>query len=223
MRGRNFLLLIAAFVSVLVACQKEVSDEGGNNPGSGALPIDSLPNQGDTSHGSNTVVGSWKLVSVQGTGAQTAEFSQAGIGIKAVTVTNFTSGNNGGTVTFDSTTMTANGITLDINTTASTYLYQNNVLLDSLTNPLNQSVPPQDATSGYTKIGADSLNFVDGSFLNALTGGLLPATPTGCKVSFSGNIMKMIIAYDAVTTEDYQGIPATITIHMVLVATLQKN
>lgn len=222
MRGRNFLLLIAAFVSVLVACQKEVSDEGGN-PAGGTLPTDSLPNQGDTAHGSNTVIGSWKLVSVQGTGAQTATFSQAGIGIKAVTATNFISENNGGTVTFDSTTMTANGITLNINTTANTYLYQNNVLLDSLTNPLNQSVPPQDATSGYTKIGADSLNFVDGAFLNALTGGLFPAPPTGCKVSFSGNIMKMTIAYDAVTTQDYQGIPATITIHMVMVVTLQKN
>jgi hypothetical protein len=224
MRKRNLLLLIAAFVFVLAACQKETSNEALNNPAGGSLPPDSIPNQGDTSHGSTgSEAGTWKFVSVSGLLSQTTEFSQAGIAIKAVTTSNFTSQDNGGTITFDSSTMTANGITLAINTTTNTYFYQNNVLLDSLKNPLNQSVPPQNATSGYKKIGADSLNFVDGAFLDALTGGLMPATPTGCKISFSGNIMKMTIAYDTVTTEDYQGIPAKITLHTVLVATLQKS
>jgi hypothetical protein len=223
MRSRNLLLFITALVFVFAACQKEVSDEDGTLP-AGPPPTDSIPNQGDTSHGNtSSETGTWKFVSVQGILSQTAAFSQAGIAIKAVTASNFISQDNGGTLTFDGSTMTASGITLSINTTTNTYLYQNNLLLDSLKAPLNQSVPPQDASSGYTKVGADSLNFVDGSLLDALTGGLMPATPTGCKVSFSGDIMKMTIAYDTVTTEDYQGVPATITLHTVLVATLQKS
>jgi hypothetical protein len=224
MRKRNFLLLIVAFVCVLAACQKELSNEGGNLPTGGPLPTDSLPHAGDTSHNSaNAVIGTWKFVNVQGTGSTTTEFSQSGLAIKAITSSSFTSENNGGTITFDSTTMTATGITLAINTTATTGFYTNNVFTDSLQTPLNQSVPPQDATSGYQKAGADSLYFQDGGLLDALTGGLLPSTPSGCKVSFAGNTMKMTIAVDTVTTQTYQGIPARITIHMVLVVTLQKN
>ncbi|HEX6426247.1 MAG TPA: hypothetical protein VF008_01125, partial [Niastella sp.] len=89
--------------------------------------------------------------------------------------------------------------------------------------PFNQTVPAQNATSGYKKIGTESLYFQDGGFLNVLTGGLLPAAPSGCKITFAGNIMKLTIVYDTVTTQDYQGIPAKLTIHSVLVATLQKR
>jgi len=223
MKKRNFLLLIAAFVFVLKACQKEKSQESGIDPG-GTPPTDTLPVPGDTTGGNtNTEVGTWKFISVQGTGGQTAEFTQAGNAIKAVSASNFTSQNNAGTVTFDSSTMTASGITLSVNTTATTYFYQGGALVDSLNSPLNQTVPPQNASSDYTKIGTDSLYFQNGGFLDVLTGGLLPSAPSGCKVLFAGNTLKMTIVYDTVTTQDYQGVPANITLHSVFVVTLQKN
>jgi hypothetical protein len=95
-------------------------------------------------------------------------------------------------------------------------------LIDSLQTPFNQTVPPQTASSAYKKIGTDSLYFQNGGFLDVLTGGLLPAAPSGCKLTFEGDIMKMTIVYDTVTTQNYQGIPAKVTMHAVLVATLQK-
>lgn len=222
MKTRNFLLLlVVAWVFVMVACSKEKSNETGTPPG-GTNPTDTLP--GDTTQGNvTTEVGTWKFIFVQGTGNQTAEFSQQGVALKAVSTSNFTSQNNGGTVTFDNSTMTATGITLSVHTTAPTYIYQGSTIVDSLQVPLDQTVSPQSATSAYTKIGTDSLNFANGGFLDLLTGGLLPNPPTGCKVSFNGNTMKMTIVYDATTTQDYQGVPANVTIHMVLVVTLQKT
>ena len=216
MKKYYYLLFIAAVVLALASCQKELSGDGITNSG-GPTPADTIPNT------TNTEVGSWKFISVSGTIAQTAEFSQAGSSIKGVTNSSFTSQNNAGTVTFDSTTMTASGVTLSVNTSAKTYLYMNGTLFDSLQTPLNQTVPPQNASSGYKKTGADSLYFQNGGFLNVLTGGLLPSAPSGCKITFVANIMKMTIVYDTVTTQDYQGIPAKVTMHAVLVATLQKN
>ncbi|OQP47516.1 hypothetical protein A4H97_08500 [Niastella yeongjuensis] len=225
MKTRNFLLLlVAALVLVFVACSKEKSNETGVPPG-GTTPIDTVPGPIDTTQVSTpgTVVGTWQFISVQSTGSQTAEFSQAGIPLKAVNTSNFTSQNNDGTVTFDSATMTATDISFSVNTNAATYVYQGNTIVDSIKTPINQNFPTQSASSDYKKVGADSLNFVNANFLDVLTGGLLPNPPTGCKVSFNGNMMKMTIVYDAVTTQDYQGVPAKVTIHMVMVVNLQKQ
>lgn len=219
MKTRNFLLLlVAAWVFVFVACSKEKSNETGVTPGGN--PTDTLPNSGDTT---KTEVGTWKFISVQGTGNQSADFTQMGVALKAISNSNFTSQNNGGTVTFDSSKMTATGITLSVHTSPAAYVYQGSTLIDSFPLPIDQTVSPQSATSNYTKIGTDSLNFANGGFLDLLTGGLLPNPPTGCKVAFGGNTMKMTIVYDAVTTQDYQGVPAKVTIHQVLVVTLQKS
>jgi hypothetical protein len=219
MKTRNFLLLlVGVFVWGFVACSKEKSDEHGMPPG-GTLPTDTIPTPGNVT----TEVGTWKFISVQATGSQNAEFSQAGIPLKAVTSTSFTTQNNSGAVTFDNSKMTAAGITFSVHANPTTYVYAGSLLLDSLPTPLDQMIPPQTATSDYKKIGTDSLNFTNGGFLDVLTGGLLPNAPTGCKVSFNGNIMKMTIVYDTVTNQDFQGIPAKVTIHMVLVVTLQKQ
>ena len=218
MKTRNFLLLlVAAWVFVLVACSKEKSNETGVTPG-GTIPTDTTT-QGNT----NTEVGSWKFISVQGTGNESGEFTQMGVALKLVSNSNFISQNNGGTVTFDNSQMTATGITLSVHTSPMGYLYQGSLLLDSFPLPIDQTVSPQSATSSYTKIGTDSLNFANGGFLDLLTGGLLPNPPTGCKVAFTGNTMKMTIVYDGVITQNYQGVPAKVTIHQVLVVTLQKQ
>jgi hypothetical protein len=217
MRKYFYSLFIAVIVLGLASCQKEINGEDITPPGGGPVPGDTIPNS------TNTEVGVWNFVSVSGTVSQTAELSQAGSSIKGVTATSFTSQNNAGTVTFDNVTMTASGVTFNVNTSAKTYIYMNGALYDSVQTPFNQTVPAQNATSGYKKIGTDSLNFQDGGFLNVLTGGLLPSAPSGCKITFAGNVMKMTIVYDTVTTQDYQGIPAKLTIHSVLVATLQKR
>jgi hypothetical protein len=217
MRKFYHLLLFVAFIMAVSSCKKEVSDENGiTQPVGGPLPVDSVPP-------GTTEVGNWKFISLTGTLQNTAEFSQLGAAGKAVNSGTFTSQNNGGTVAFDNSTMTANGITMAVNATTQTNIYLNGILVNSTQTPFNESLPPQNATSAYTKVGADSLHFADGGFLNALTGGLLPNTPTGCKLTFEGNLMKMTVIIDTVTTQSFQGVPAKVNVHTELVATLQKN
>jgi hypothetical protein len=218
MRKPYHLLLFVVFVFVFASCNKEVSNEDAVAPPpvGGPLPTDTTP-------AGNTEVGNWKFVNLSGTMVNTAEFSQAGVAGKAVNAGAFTSQNNGGSVTFDNSKMTANQITMSVNSTTKTYIYLSGMLLDSINTPLNETIPPQSATSNYKKVGADSLYFADGGFLNVLTGGLLPNTPTGCKLKFEGNLMKMTVIVDTVTTQDFQGVPAKVHVHAELVATLQKN
>lgn len=206
-----FIIVTGLFIT---SCQKEVSSEGATPAAGGPLPVDS---------GTNTETGNWKFISLSGTLGTIAESLQFGGAAKMVSSTAFTSQNNGGTITFDNSKMTASGITMSVNTSANTYVYVNGFLVDSVQTPLNQTLPSQNASSDYTKIGSDSLHFQDGGFLNALTGGLLPATPTGCKLKFEGNLMKMLMIFDTVTTQDIQGVPAKVTVHAELVATLRKE
>jgi hypothetical protein len=220
MRTWRLLLIITAITFYTISCQKDKSDEDGVTPPPGAV---GAPLPTDTTPAGNTEVGNWKFISLSGRLGQTAEFSQLGGAAKVVSSGTFTSQNNGGTVTFDNSKMTANQITMSVNTTAKTYIYLSGILIDSMNTPLNETLPPQSATSNYKKVGADSLYFADGGFLNVLTGGLLPATPSGCKLKFEGNLMKMTVVVDTVTTQDFQGVPAKVAIHAELVATLQKN
>lgn len=209
-----FIIVTGIFIT---SCQKEASSEGATPPTGGPLPADSIGS------GTNTETGNWKFISLSGTLGTIAESSQFAGAAKMVSSTAFTSQNNGGIVTFDNSKMTAGSITMSINASANTYIYVNGFLVDSMQTPLNQTLPPQNASSDYTKIGADSLHFQDGGFLNALTGGLLPAAPTGCKLKFEGNLMKMLMVFDTVTTQDIQGVPAKVTVHAELLTTLQKD
>ena len=216
MRKCYSLLLVIAIIITAASCQKEVQGDAITPPAGGPLPNDTIPTDG-------TEVGTWKFVSLTGKIDQIAEFSQSGASVKAVNTSTFTSTDNDGTVTFNNSIMTASAITMAINTTVNTSIYMNGVLFNSSQTPLNQTLPPQNASSDYTKIGTDSLHFKDGGFLNAITGGLLPDSPTGCKLKFEGsNVMKMTTVYDTVTTQDFQGIPAKITLRAERVATLRK-
>src|SRR4051812_16785887 len=116
MKTRNFLLLlVGVFIWMFVACSKEKSDEHGVLPG-GTLPADTVTTPGNVT----TEVGTWNFISVQATGSQNAEFSQAGIPLKAVTSTSFTTQNNSGAVTFDNSKMTAAGITFTVHANPTT-------------------------------------------------------------------------------------------------------
>jgi hypothetical protein len=220
MRTWRLLLIITAIVVFITSCKKEKSNEDGITQ---PPPTVGGPLPSDTTPGANTEVGDWTFISLTGKTESTAEFSQSGMAGKAVNKGSFTSQDNGGTVTFDNSTMTANGITMAINATTTTDIFLNGIPVNSMQTPLNETFPPQDATSAYTKVGADSLHFADGGFLNALTGGLLPNAPTGCKLKFEGDLMKMTVIVDTVVSQDFQGFPAKVRVHAELLATLQKN
>src|ERR1044072_1034359 len=128
MRKFYYFLLFVALMMAVTSCQKETSNEDGvtqpQPPAGGPVPSDTTPT-------GNTEVGNWKFVNLSGTMSNTAEFSQAGVGAKAVNTGSFTSQHNGGTVTFNNSTMTANGITMAVNANTTTNIYLNGLLVDT--------------------------------------------------------------------------------------------
>src|ERR1044072_6919069 len=139
----RLLLIITAIVVYTTSCQKDKSDEDGVTP---PPPVVGAPLPTDSTPAGNTEVGNWKFISLSGKLGQTAEFSQLGGAAKVVSAGTFTSQNNSGTVTFDTSKITASQITMSINPTAKTYIYLNGVLVDSINTPLNEILPAQSAT-----------------------------------------------------------------------------
>jgi hypothetical protein len=119
--------------------------------------------------------------------------------------------------------MATHGIGFSINDNTYTYMYVSGVLLDSVAYPFSTAMQVQDTTAAYQKIGTDSLYFQSGGLISIVSGGTLPATPSGCKLKFSGSTMVMTTTYDGTSTDNSQGFPAQVTTHAVLEATLQKQ
>jgi hypothetical protein len=222
MKKITYCLLLVAFIAVLASCQKEVSNESGNPPGKDSTTT-TTPGDSTTHKDSTTEVGTWKFVSLHTTYTQTTTYTQSGFSVKGVTSADFVTTNNSGTIKFDGSNMISTGISLSINTTANTDVYVNGVKGSSVPLPIDTSFAPQNDTSGYKKIGADSLYLQSGGFFGLGAGGLIPTNAVGCKLKFNGNTMTMTVIYDNSYTDNSQGFPAQVTSHAVLEATLQKQ
>lgn len=211
MRKLTPFLLIGSIVFTLVACQKEVSvDTVGSTPGSG----------GNTS--GKTEVGTWKLLFMRGITSQSIEYSDGIDNIKTVTISDYTTINNGGTVKFDGSTMTGDGITYEVDALAKVYIYTNGTL-DSLELPFAATIPPTNSTATYKKIGSDSIYVQSGVFTSVGTGGTTQASAGGYKLAFDDDKMTMTAKADQSKIDLSTGISQKTTTHVEQILTLQKQ
>jgi hypothetical protein len=185
MRKLTPFLLICSIVLSLVACQKEQSiDTLGSTPGSGG----STGGGGNTS--GKTEVGTWKFLSMRGITSSIVEFNDGVDNIKSVTLSDYTTINNTGTLKFDGSTMTSNGIGYSVDFIAKGYFYTNGTLDDSLEVPFSFTAPPTSATASYKKIGSDSIYVQSGMFTTG-SGGTSQSSAGGYKLKFDGDKMTM--------------------------------
>lgn len=223
---RNFTprLLFGCLLLLLISCSKEKSidtlgvtpgssnngDNGGNN------------NSGGTSTGSE--LGTWTFINLHATTLSSVEIN-TGFGIeKANTVSDYITQNNAGTITFDGSKMTATGLAYDVNATATTYMYTNNVLDDSLSLPFTASIPSSNATATYKKVTADSIYIQSGVF-NGMdpNGGNTQTMPAGYRLKWDGDKMYMSMSYTQTTSQVVSGITQKTTMRISSVTTLQKK
>lgn len=201
-----YTLLCAVSVSLLiVSCQKEVEMSIDSSTGASTTG-------GTSTAGSTDISGTWKFVNIQ---AQTTAINEiiAGNDIsKTVTTSNYTTINNGGTVTFASGTLTATGLTYEMNTIAKVSLYQNGAFVDSFSQAVTAVIPPYNATYGYKMIGADSIYFPAGSF--SMGGSTQATQPGGSKIKIEQNKLYMIQSATQTTrtTDQGQTIASTATV-----------
>ena len=158
---KNLILSLLTAIIVLSSCQKE----------------------NDTNN--TAIQGTYKLKSLT---AKTNSTITGSDGEKVVTVSDYATTNNQGTLVFDQSNFAYTGLTYSINTEATTYLYLDNELLDSLSFPLQFTLPSTNGTTTYKLVGADSIYFPQGS----VTMGGAGATQTlasGGRYNLNGNLL----------------------------------
>lgn len=113
-----------------------------------------------------------------------------GSGEKAVTLSEYTTINNGGTIVIDGSTFKGTDLTYEIKTTATTSYYQGNRFIDSISVPVNAVIPPITSTASYKLIGADSIYFENGSFVSDIGTGQNGGN--GGKYTFTGKTLTIM-------------------------------
>jgi hypothetical protein len=185
---RNSYLCLLVIITVIASCKKD-----------------------DAKTSSSSIEGTY---SFKGLTAKTNSTITGDDGEKVVTVTNYSTTNNMGTVVFDNSKVTNTGLSYSVNSIATGYFYEDNVLIDSTSYPFTVSIPATNSVSSYQLIGADSIYFPNGSISSGLAGG--ESIPSGGRYTIAGNLLtiSMRVAKDSSFTDsgiEFQMVESAIT------------
>lgn len=185
---RNSYLCLLVIITVIASCKKD-----------------------DAKTSSSSIEGTY---SFKGLTAKTNSTITGDDGEKVVTVTNYSTTNNMGTVVFDNSKVTNTGLSYSVNSIATGYFYEDNVLIDSTSYPFTVSIPATNSVSSYQLIGADSIYFPNGSISSGLAGG--ESIPSGGRYTIAGNLLtiSMRVAKDSAFTDsgiEFQMVESAIT------------
>jgi hypothetical protein len=205
MKRINILLLACACSLLFVSCQKELS-------------MDSSLGLG----GTTTLVGNWKFVGIHSKTESIVELSDGIDVLKTITLSEYYSKNNTGTIVIDDSRMTGTNVGFEVDTIARGFLYENNVLIDTLSAPFSFIAPTTNSVSPYVRISADSLYFTGGLFAIG-TGSATAASPIGVKVEFRDDKVLMTYKFTNLETEDVLGLRQTKKQSALTVITYQKQ
>ncbi|HJY23867.1 MAG TPA: hypothetical protein VJ279_13325 [Hanamia sp.] len=161
---RNLLLLLSPIVMILVSCSKDHT-----NPDTAGIQ------------------GTYKLKSLSAKTNSTLTDNEGG---KLITVSDYTTINNSGTIVIDGSRFSATGLSYEVNSMARASFYQDNQFVDSFSTPFNVKIPPINSTAPYKLIGADSIYFQNGSLASGIAGnGSIQTGPNGGRYTLSGNLL----------------------------------
>jgi len=199
-RAINLLPFIAALV-ILASCQKEVSFNGPVNPGSGG---------GGSGNNTNNIVGDYDFVGMLAHTVSTVRVNQAGQDVKTVTVSDYNTENNTGTVKITANQMISTGVGYSIDTMMNAKTYVNGLLLDDSDFPFQVTMPATSSSSTYVRNSSDSIT-VTGPLGFPDPSGNTPTGSAGSKLSWHGDTLFMKVSTTFTQTINQGGIPATFT------------
>ena len=170
---RNYIptLLLGMAAIFVVSCQKETPDTPDSNP----------------------LVGNWKFIGITAHTNTTSQTSFGSSVLKNITLSDYTTINNAGTIAINTNTFAGAGITYQIDDFVKTYMYEDNDLIDSMTLPFQVTLPSSNSSSNYQLIGQDSIYFNGQGFFSTRTSTTIPA-PSGARFTIDGAILKMTTA-----------------------------
>jgi hypothetical protein len=208
---RAKLVLTVIIMSVLiVSCQKEAIFDPNN------------PNGGGTTSG-QSIIGNWKFIEFKAKTKSTGIANDPFLGnIKTITISDYTTVDNAGTLNIEASKLTATDLTYSVNSIAKVYMYEDNVLVDSVDFPFQTTMPPSTSTSTYKRVGTDSLYLNSGLFTNSSTGANTQTLGGGVKLKFDGNKMIWTSVYKNNSVQNINGVSVTKIDEATLTTTFQK-
>ena len=196
------LLLITILMSFLISCQKEINFQNSNN---------SVGNTGGNGTNNNSIIGDWDFVGTMAHTKSTVTVIQGGEELKSVTVSDYTTKNNAGTVKITSNQFISAGLAYSIDTMMNVKTYLNGALFDDIDVPFVMSVPASSSTSPYTRINNDSLTITGAFGAPSNPSGAIPTGPVGMRIAWSGDTLLLKVASSVTQTISQGGATGLLT------------
>ncbi len=196
------LLLIYSLMILLISCQKEINFQNSNNSGG---------NTGGGGTSNNSIIGEWNFVGMVAHTSSSVSVVAGSDQLKSITVSDYATKNNVGTVKITSTQFISTGLAYSIDTTMNVKTYINGSLFDDSDLPFVLSAPANSSTSDYTRINNDSLTMIGAFGAPSGPSGTTPTGPVGVRISWAGDTLLLKVASSFTQTISQGGVPGVLT------------
>ena len=177
-------------------------------------------NSGSSSSTNPLAGGTWNFVDLSSDANLTATESGL-ISGKIVDLTDFTTIDNSGTISFTADSMSGSGIGYTIDTTYTTYTYAGTTS-DTVTTPYTTTISPTSSSTSYQLIGSDSIYFGSGTPFSVSLYAGDTVKIEGAHFSISGNTLTLTSTIDQAGSVTYEGITAPSVTQIKSTITLSK-
>ncbi|MEO6893674.1 MAG: hypothetical protein ABI136_01500 [Ginsengibacter sp.] len=161
---KNQILYLFAALAIFASCKKE----------------DAKPN-------ATGINGTYKF---NGMHAKTNSTVTSDDGEKIVSLAEWSSADNTGTIVFNDPVATNTNFSYSVNSTVTNNIYEDNKLINSMSKPFVVIIPNTNSVSSYQLIGADSIYFPKGGFVS-IGGTTSSSNAGGGHYKLSGNTLTL--------------------------------
>jgi hypothetical protein len=202
-RALSIASLIVLFI--FASCQKEISSDllGQTTP--------------------NDLPGTWKFINSHVTTNSNVEIFDQFADVKTITVSDYVTMNNQGSLQFSDSVMTTTGVSYDVSTTAKSYTYLDGNLDDSTDFPFSFSLPSSSSAGPYKRIGTDSI-YSPGGTLAQVTGATgVQSAPGGYRYAITGDTLLLTTVINQSLIDSSFGVPIKTINQASVISTLARQ
>jgi len=213
---RTATKLLLSLTILFTACQKEVDNVTGNTSGN-------TGGSGNNNNSTSNIEGDYDFVGMAAHTESAITVNAAGSEVKAVTVSDYVTKENTGTMKITSDQLISTNLGYSIDTVVNVKTYLDNVLYDDSDVPFAQSAPPTNGPTPYVRVSADSITATGFLGIPSDPSGSIPTGPTGLKLSWSGDTLLMKINTTITQSVTQQGVPGTMVASVIGTFKLKKH
>jgi len=194
-------ILLLTLALVFIGCQKEIDYAAANNSGG----------TGGTGGTGNTknIEGDYDFVGMAAHTESSITVDASGSQVKAVTVSDYITKENTGTMKITSDQFISTNLGYSIDTIVNVKTYLDNVLFDDSDVPFAGSTPPTNGATPYVRNSADSITATGFLGIPSDPSGAIPTGPAGLKLSWSGDTLLLKVNTSFTQSVSQGGVPGT--------------